>query len=108
MTATDLVETCIEMGLRIEPHEDRLLVVDTRHAEPYVPSELFLMLVERRDEIRDRLRDAHFLRQVACGEFDGADGATINRVAAELQKLPPSYGRSLAFIRLVQGEEASR
>jgi hypothetical protein len=102
VTTDQLILLCPDIGLRLEPCDDRLLVVDERHHEPYIPSELFLLLVEHRDEIRDRLRAVHLCKQILCGEFDGADRLVADQVAVELQALAPSPIRNAALLKLVQ------
>ena len=77
LTIEQIVETCHDVGLRIEPFGDRLLVVDEVRREPYVPESLFRLLVEHRDEIRERLRVGHLAKQILYGEFDAATLAKL-------------------------------
>jgi hypothetical protein len=101
MNAVALVEICNNLGLRIEPCENRLLVVDTQHEPPYVPEHLFRLLVEHRDEIRDRLCAAHLCKAVLLGEFSGSDRNIVAQIIVELQRhLPTCPARDAALARL--------
>jgi hypothetical protein len=101
MTALDIIGLCADCGLRVEPFDDRLLVVDERHDEPYIPERLFLLLVEHRDEIRDRLHAGYFLKAVLLGELDGLTGAAVNEIRSAIEKhYPPCPARDAALARL--------
>jgi hypothetical protein len=77
LTVEQIMDTCHDCGLRVEPCGDRLLVVDEVRREPYVPESLFHLLVEHRDEIRERLRVGHLAKQILYGEFDAATLAKL-------------------------------
>ena len=99
LTVEQIMDTCQDCGLRVEPCADRLLVVDERHKPPYVPQTLFLLLVESCDEIRERLRVGHLAMQVLRGEFTGASDSTIKAVADELRAVPhPLAGSALEML----------
>ena len=96
MTSQELIEVCSDIGLRVEPAGLRLLVVDTQHDQPYIPHGLFLLLVERRDEIRDRLRVGHLAKQILLGEFDSCGVSTHQKLTTDLRSVPhPLVQRAL-------------
>ena len=103
MTALDIVGICADLGLRIEPFEQRLLIVDERHDPPFVAENLFHLLVENRDEIRDQLTAGHLYKQILLGEHDGSDDSARRALAASLR----TAGHPLAR-RALERLEASR
>ncbi len=111
MNALDIEAVCERRRLRLVPYmpggEDvRLLVIDQRNDPPEVPGDLLELLFKFRDEILARLGAVHLCRQILCGEFDHANDATVNRIAAELQKLPRTFARDVAWLHLI--EEAQK
>ncbi len=108
MTAEKLIQDCARRGVTLEPRGDLLLVTPEESVTPELVEEL---RAHKREilaalEAKQRTALAYLAKQVLCGEFSNCDGDVVERVAADLQKLPRSNLRDTALVQL--GEEASR
>ena len=94
--APGIYHRAVALGLRLEPRGDRLAVSPANRCPPDFPG----VLREHNRELLDWLETRevqlspdcipwlHVARQILAGEFDGADGTTVESLTIGLRAIP--------------------